>query len=259
MDTKTTSTRMNLVYFATLALAALPACGPCEAYVETAGTVNLCPGGDDEDGGESTGGLSTTDALTGGDTASECVGAPAPQALGGPCSPDITCLPSGDVQPVCVVTPTGSICSPPCPYEGTCSDVMCGAADACVPGATCVQPCTYPSDCPHDGMVCDPSGQCLWPDIDTCETADVPGQPFAPCLPDFSCAAAGTICATDDNGWVCIPISSEGCAEEFAACAGSGGFGKGYGAQVDACTLGCGECPAGMECGTLFGLCVWPD
>lgn len=96
----------------------------------------------------------------------------------------------------------------------------------------------------------------------TCDGADLPGQSFAPCHVDFTCDAPGTICATDTGGAVCVPISSDGCAEEYAACAGAAGFGTGYGAQTDACTLACDaddDCiVAGMVCGPNFGLCLWP-
>lgn len=245
-------------------LAMLAACGPCEANIVTIGDVDLCPGG----GGEGTTG-DTTDASTGNDPTE-----------GGLCSIDDgdvwgRCVdggcPNAAVPSVCVVGELGAVCEPYC--NSGCTghlDADCyGAADGVcsAPGAACHFPCN--GWCPNPGMVCDTSindGACVWPTESmpqTCEGSDIPGQPFAPCLAGFTCDAPGTICATDSNRAVCIPISSDNCAEEHAACAGPLGFGTGYGAQVDACTLTCTadtDCAVdGMVCGPTFGLCLWPN
>lgn len=238
-------------------LAAIAACGPCEATIVTVGDIDLCPDGGDEGGGTGEGG---GDGPTDGD---ECVDVPAVGAIGGPCATGSTCTPIAEHAVICVTSKSGNICTLPCPPSGTCGDYMCGASDVCVPGAVCESTCTGDADCPHGGMTCE-SGRCYWPDdvAPACEGSDVPGQAFAPCLDDFTCDAPGSICATDSNGTVCIPISSDMCAEEHAGCAGPTGFGTGYGAQNDACTLACTadtDCAvAGMVCGPNFGLCLWP-
>lgn len=253
--------RISAAVLATLTAIIVTACGPCEASTD----VIVCDVG-------TLGGSDATDASTSGESSADETGAYdgicsiLPGFEWGPCIAGG--CPNAIVPSVCVVGDLGAVCEPYCSSGCTghldldcavVADGMCAA-----PGAACHLPCN--SWCPDPNMVCDPSidgGACVWPSIPApqCEGVDVPGQPFAPCLADFTCNAPETICATDSNGAVCIPVTSDTCAEDHQGCAGPVGFGVGYGAQVDACTLACSadtDCAvAGMVCGQSFGLCVW--
>lgn len=154
-------TKTILVLIATMA-ATLTACEPCIADINGV-IIDACRHPDAEDTGDqgSSGGMSETGAdPTGGGL---CGDAPLPGAVGGPCNDETPCAPVDGVQPVCQMMPNGSVCSLPCPFVGTCSELVCGASDVCVPGSVCQFECDAAADCPHAGMVCDPAGMCLWP------------------------------------------------------------------------------------------------
>lgn len=261
----TAPARHAAAVLATLTAIIIAACGPCEASTD----VIICDVATLGDSGST----DATDASTGGESSADVTGpydglcSILPGFEWGPCIAGA--CPNANVPSVCVAGDLGAVCEPYC--SSGCAghlDPDCyGAAD----GVCAAQDdaCHFPCDgwCPDPGMVCDPSvndGACVWPSVPApqCEGVDVPGQPFAPCLANFTCDAPGTICATDTNGAVCIPVSSDTCAEDHPGCAGPVGFGVGYGAQVDACTLACTadtDCAvAGMVCGQTFGLCVWP-
>ena len=250
-----------------MGLYTLAACGPCEvttdvlvcevdptpgsAADDTAGSTS--GGSEAGDSGESTGAFDGLCAINPGFEWGPCIAGGCPNAA---------------VPSVCVVGDLGSACVPYCDSGCTmhldldCTAIADGLCPA--PGATCRLPCSGPIDsyCPHSDMVCDdsfPGGpSCVWPTEKSCLTA--PGETFAPCDFNNGCKSPTDICATDSNGKVCIPITQDGC-DDSPCPAGPGGYGKGYGAQTEACTHACAansDCAPGMVCGPNFGLCVWP-
>lgn len=252
------------------------ACGPCETTIASGGIIDLCPSTLDGGGGASgdstgaadseSGGMSSTDDGEPTTNTGGCELDFGPGSLWGACVDDG--CPNSPTPATCKHFDAGSICLPDCTGDWCPEQVAACGEGKCLDGA-CAPACIYGAKpkCERDGMVCDISDVgdvCVWPeDATSCAGANVPGQPFAPCLADATCDAPGTICATDSNGAVCLPISSSDCAEKHPGCAGPGGFGTGYGAQVDACTLACTgitDCAVdGMVCGATFDLCLWPN